>query len=58
MSQALKLGYRIHIVVHTWLIEGHRLGILADAQASQCDSPPMCEGISHPKAEADDHDVI
>ena len=38
VSQTWKLVYGIQVVVCVWLIEGDRLGMLPDAQASQCDS--------------------
>ena len=38
VSQVEKLEYRIQEAVCTCLIEGNRLGTLADAQASWCDS--------------------
>ena len=43
MSQAQKLGYGRYIVVHVWLGKGHRFGMLADVQASQCDSTAHTE---------------
>ena len=49
MSQALKLGYGIHIVVHVWLVKGKRLGMLVIAQASQCDSTAHAQRLFLPK---------
>ena len=60
MSQTEKLGYRIHVMVHTLLIEGNRLGMLADYMCRQVGMTLlcMCENFSHLKGEADDHDII
>ena len=52
------MGYRIHIAVHAWLIEGNRLGTLADVEVSCHDSTVHVQGLFHLKAEADDCDVI
>ena len=49
MSLAYKLGYGIHIAVHAWLIERNRLGMLADAQAIQCDSTTHVQRFFSPK---------
>ena len=38
MSQVLKLGYERYIMVCAWQGKENRLGMLADAQASQHDS--------------------
>ena len=49
VSQAKKLGCGIHIMVHVWLIEGNRLGMLADVQASQHGSTVHVQRLFPPK---------
>ena len=47
--QAQKLGYERYVAVHAWWGKGNRLGMLADAQASQHDSTAHAQRFFLPK---------